>query len=1046
MKKSVPKMPVLAVPALLGGLLLLPVASQATAWSLERSSAPVAIQQVADGSVSGRITDNTGVGIPGVTVLVKGTSNGSVTNADGRYNTTAPAGATLVFSFVGYVTQEVVVNGRTDVDAQLLVDTQRLSEVVVVGYLTQDRQNVTSAVASVDTRETNKVPVPTLAAAIQGRVAGVQVESAGSPGAVPNILIRGVGTVGSNSNPLYVIDGLWTDNIRDLSPTDIESATVLKDASSTAVYGSRGANGVIIITTKHGQAGEPKVSFNGYTGVESIYRKYQLTNHSQWADRANVAAINAGLAPTPGAVKGPGGAFSNAIDTDWQKEFFRDGKVQDYNLTFSGGSSSGKSATNFLLSAGYFNQQGIVKGPSFERYSVRLNSGLTKGRLKLSESALLTRINTTLLNNVAFVDVLTELPGIPVYNPLNYGGFGYGSTNLFNYSTNPIGSQEILSSTQKNNRLQSSVSAEFSIFDFLSYKLNLGLEIHDYNDRNARREGYIRLGESNVNTSYLFENRGTQINTIVENTLNFNKRFGEHSVNALVGYSEQTYHGDNASANASGFRAVPQYFFVLNAGTNPSPPTVGGGVDDFAKRSYFSQLNYDFRNRYLITGSFRRDGSSRFDRDNQYANFGAGSVGWRVSEEEFFKSAVPVVNNLKLRASYGVNGNDQLPGSYLYQATVNQNVNYPLGTSQAIQNGAIQTSLESKGIRWESRYTTDFGIDLALLDSRVTLAADYYISTTKNALVSPPLPAYIGTAGFRQPYSNLGEIENRGFEFALGYHENRKAFTYGADLTLATLRNKVLKLSDLQPQIPGALGLTQTMVGEPISRLYLVHMLGIFQSDEEIRNYKSADGTIIQPLARPGDVKYEDVNGDGKITIGGDRQFVGNPFPTLQFGLNLTAAYKGFDLSVFLQGVTGNSILNSTRASLDVMDGGGNFRSDLDPWTPDNPSNTTPRLVSNGGNEAVKNFERASTRWVEDGSYLRLKNVQLGYTFPKSLNSMVRGLGSVRVYVTGRNVFTLTKYTGFDPETPGLGIFGRGIDDGTYPNVRTFTGGLQVNF
>ncbi|HEX8507339.1 MAG TPA: TonB-dependent receptor [Hymenobacter sp.] len=1032
-------------------MLLLPAIGQATIAAPKTLA--VAMWQAADSPVTGRITDASGAGIPGVTVLVKGTTNGTQTDADGRYTITAPTDATLVFSFVGYATQEVAVGGRSSVDTRLAVDAQGLSEVVVVGYLTQDRQNVTSAVSSVDTREATKVPVPTLTQALQGRVAGVQVESAGNPGAVPNVNIRGVGSLGSGSNPLYVIDGLWTDNIRDLSPTDIETATVLKDASSTAVYGSRGANGVILITTKRGSSGDPKISFNGYQGVESIYKKYDLTNHSEWADRAAVAFANGGLVQgvppsSAGAYKGSS-AYSNAIDTDWQKEFFRTGKIQDYNLTLSGGTTSGKSATNFLLSAGYFNQEGIVKGPKFERYSVRLNSGLRRGRLKVGESLLLTHINTTLLNNIAFVDVLTELPGIPVYNPANFGGYGFGSTNLFNYSTNPIGAQEILNSTQKNNRLQGSVNAEFSFTDFLSYKINLGLEVHDYNDRNARKEGYLRLGESTPNTTYLFENRGTQNFVLVENTLNFNKRFGDHNVNAVLGYSEQRYSSNNASANATGFLSSPQYFFSLSSGTNSAtPPNVGGGFDEYTKRSYFSQVNYDFKNRYLITGSFRRDGSSRFDPNNQYANFGAGSVGWRVSEEEFFKSAAPFINNLKLRASYGVNGNDNLggAGNYAYQAVVNQNVNYPLGTSQALANGAIQLALPSANIRWESRYTTDFGLDMALLDSRLTLSADYYVSRTKNALVNPILPAYLGVSGYTPPFTNLGEVENRGFELALGYRENRKAFTYGADVTLTTLRNEVIALSALQPNVPGFLGVTRTSVGHPISQLYVVRQIGIFQSREEILNYKSANGTVIQPLAQPGDVKYEDTNGDGVITLDKDRQFVGTPFPTLQYGLNLTAGFKGFDLSIFFQGVTGNSVLNSTRASLDVLDGAGNFSSDISPWTPTNPSNTTPRLVYGGGAEAVKNFERASTRWVESGAYFRLKNVQLGYTFPKALSSKVQGLGDVRLYVTGRNVFTITKYTGFDPETPGNGIFGRGVDDGTYPNVRAFTGGLQVNF
>jgi len=1043
MRKSIPKLRQLAVPVALGCLSIQPLMAAPLPSTSSSHLAPVA------GPVSGRIVDEKGAGLPGVNVIVKGTTVGTQTDTDGRYTIQVPDGATLVFSFIGYSSQEIAVGGRTTVDVALAPDTKSLSDVVVVGYLTQDRQNVTSAVSNLNVREAEKTPVPTLTQAFQGRVAGVQVESSGNPGSVPNVLIRGVGTIGSGSGPLYVIDGLWTDNIRDLSPTDIESTTVLKDASSTAVYGSRGANGVIVITTKRGQAGEPKISASGYMGVENIYRKYNLTNHSEWADRSAQAYRNAGLDPTlrmPGAVKGTA-AYSDAIDTDWQKEFFRTGKVQDYNVTFSGGSSVGKSSTNFLISGGYFNQEGIVRGPSFERYNLRLNSGFTRGKLKVTQSALLTHINTTLLNEVPFVDVLAELPGIPVYNPANFGGYGYGSANLFNYSVNPIGAQQILNRTQKNNLLQGNVVGEFAFTDWLSYRLNLGIDQHDYNDKNARREGYIRLGESSPNTTYLFENRGTSTFLLAENTLNFNKRFGEHGVNALIGYSEQRTSVNNATANATGFSSQPQYFFVLGAGTNTATPaTVGGTIDEYTKRSYFSQLNYDFKNRYLITASFRRDGSSRFDATRRYANFGAGSLGWRISEEDFFKNALPAVNSLKLRASYGVNGNDLLPGSYLYQPTINQSVFYPLGTTQGLQPAAIQTTLEARNIRWESRYTTDFGFDLALLDSRLTLSADYYTSTTKDALINPPLPAYVGTAGFLPPYTNLGQIRNRGFEFALGYHEGRKAFTYGADLTLTTVRNEVLQLSDIQPVIPGDFSATLTQAGQPISRLYVLDMLGIFQSQDEINNYKSADGRVIQPLAQPGDVKFRDVNGDGAITLGGDRQYMGNPFPTLQGGLNLTAGFKGIDLSVFWQGQTGNSVLNVTRTAVESLYGDTNFNRDITPWTVDNRSNTTPRLVYGGGAEAVKNNEIASSRWVEDGSYLRLKNVQIGYTFPKALTSKISGSSTVRVFLTGRNIVTFTKYTGFDPETPGVGIFGRGIDNGTYPNVRTFTGGLQVNF
>ncbi|WP_324678031.1 TonB-dependent receptor [Hymenobacter sp. GOD-10R] len=1045
MKKPVPRMRRFTIPVLLCCLPLQPFVAAANIPIIkDNSRMGLDFRPLADIALKGRVTDEKGQGLPGVNVVVKGTTNGAQTDADGNYTLTAPDNGTLVISYVGYVAQEVAINGRTTVAISLAPDTKALNEVVVVGYLTENRQNLSSAVSSADVAESRKTPVPTVSQAIQGRVAGVQVQGSSGPGASPVITIRGVGNLGAGSNPLYVIDGLWSDNIRDLNPNDVESLTVLKDASSTAVYGSRGANGVVIITTKKGSSGAPKISFNGYTGVESVYKRYDLTNASEWADRNAAASRAAGLDPFPGANKAAG-TFNPNIDTDWQKEFFQTGKINDYNLSFSGGSSTGNNASNFLISAGYFNQQGIVEGPSFERYSLRLNSGMTKGKFKIQENAQITHINTKLLNGVPFVEVLTALPGIPVYDPATSSGYGFGTDALPNYSTNPIGLQNIINNTQYNNRLQGSLSAEYAFFDFLTYRLNLGIESHDFKDRTTQRVGALRRGDA-VNPAYLTENRGDETFLLAENTLNFNKRLGEHNVNVVLGYSEQKFRATNASATNRGYSSVPQYYFVLGAGT--SNPGVDGTNYQNGKRSYFIQATYDYKGRYLLSGSFRRDGSSRFSKDNQYGNFGAGSIGWRISEEDFFKEALPIINNLKLRASYGVNGNDGLPNAYLYQATINQNVNYP-NAAGGIAQGSSQITLASNGIQWEERYTSDAGLDLSLLDDRVTLSADYYISNTKKALVNPPIPVYLGNFG-GNPYRNFGNLRNQGFELAVGYHETKKAFTYGADFNLTTIKNEVTSIAE-GGQIPDPEGITFTQVGQPVGQFYLIPFEGIFQTQEEVLNYKNAGGQVIQPYASPGDVKYRDSNGDGIIN-NRDRVAVGNPFPKVQMGLNLTAAYKGFDLSVFLQGVTGNNVFNEAKFWLSRYDGVSNYERDALPWTPENPSNTNPRLLAanspnaNLSQAASQNNIFASTRWLEKGDYARLRNVQVGYTFPKTLISKIQGVGNVRVYLTGRNIYTLTNYSGFDPETPGTGFFGRGVDNGSYPNVRSFTAGLQVDF
>jgi TonB-linked SusC/RagA family outer membrane protein len=1055
MRKSIPKLRQLAVPVALGCLSLQPVLATPLAATSSSHLAPVA------GPVSGRIVDEKGAGLPGVNVIVKGTTTGTQTDADGRYTIQAPDGATLVFSFVGYGSQEVAVGGRATIDVALSPDSKSLTDVVVVGYLAEDRQNLTSAVAPLDVKEAQKTPVATTVQAIQGRVAGVQIQGSGGPGDTPVITVRGPGSAGaSNSGPLYVIDGLWTDNIRDLNPNDIATLNVLKDASSTAVYGSRGANGVIQITTKRGKSGAPTIGINAYTGIDQLYKRYNLTNASQWADRAVQAYANAGIDPLnagqnslAGAVKTAGGAFNPNVDTDWQKEFFRTGRTEDYNVNFSGGTADGKSASNYLISGEYFHQQGIVRGPDFKRYSLRLNSGLTKGRFRFQENAQLTHLGTTLLNGAPFVDVLLFLPSIPVYDPNNLGGFGTGSTTQNTFATNPVGAQQLLTRTQSDNRLAGNFTMDYSIFDFLTYRLNLAIDGHTYNNADAQRAGILRQNTP-INTTSLSEYQGYDVFLMAENTLNFNKTFGEHHVNALVGYSEQDTKYHNTFAQAQGFTALPQYYFVLDAGTTSGGASVGGTDGEITRRSFFGQATYDYKNRYLASASFRRDGSSRFTPQNRWGNFGGGSLGYRISEEDFFKNALPQITNLKLRASYGLIGNEALGGNYygayLPYPSVAQSVNYVLGTGQTFVNGATQITLASPDIKWEERRTKDVGLDMALFENRLSLSADYYIAETRNALAPTQLPVYLGNFGGAL-YRNAGSIENRGFELALGYHDTRKAFTYGADLTLTTLRNRVTELPNVGQQIPDGAGLTLTTVGQPLGAFYLIPMSGIFQSKDEVNAYKSADGKVIQPYASGGDVKYTDSNGDGVIDSK-DRVFVGSPYPKVQYGLNLTAAYKGFDVSVFWQGVTGNQIFNNAKFALERYDGPNNYEADVQPWTAQNPSSSVPRLLQGGSTDpnlaqsAAQNSLYFTTRWLENGAYLRLKNVQVGYTFGKNLLGWAPAIGSLRVYVTGRNLVTFTKYSGFDPEITGTEYYGRGIDNSAYPNVRTLTAGVQATF
>lgn len=1053
MKKPIPNLRWLALPALVCCLPLTVAAEASVAASVRVALPPiVATVLAADLTVSGRVTDETGSGVPGVNVVVKGTTNGTQTDTDGRYSITAPDNATLVVSYVGYTAREVAVGGRTTIDVALAPDAKALSEVVVLGYTTQNRQNLTSAVSAVDVLQAKKAPVATITEAIQGRTTGVQISNSGTPGQAPNINIRGIGTLGgSGSSPLYVVDGLWTTNIRDINPTDIESLTVLKDASSTAIYGSQGANGVIIITTKKGKSGKPVIGFNAYAGVQNTVDRWDLANASEWAALSREAYQNAGLTPLASALNP-----ENYADTDWQDEILRTGNVQDYNLNFSGGSTGDNFNTNFLISGGYFNQKGALIGTDFERYTLRLNSGLTTGRFKLSESLQLTHAYTNLPSaggafstapgGGAFQDAVRLLPTIPVYdaNEPTGSGFGYGNAAANTFGTNPVGSQLIREDTQYNNRLQGSVKAEYAFFDFLSYRLNFGVETLDFVDRSSRKNGRVTQNQpQNEYQSSLQERRGDNSFLILENILDFNKSFGDNNLNVVLGYSEQRGRNSVAEGINRGYGQGPNYNFVLSAGTTGAQ--VLGTENEYSKRSYFTQAVYDYKNRYLVTGSFRRDGSSRFDPSERYGNFGAGSLGWRISEENFLKEAAPSISNLKARFSYGVNGNDAI-GEYRFQGVINQNANYVFN-GETVTIGSIQTTIPSQGIRWESRYTTNYGLDLGLLEDRITLSADYYISRTEDALVQPQLLGSLGNFGDR-PFVNIGDIENQGFELQLGYQDNRKAFTYGISGNLTTVKNEVLRLNEEGDNIPS--GATRTQAGHPVGAFFLIPFDGVFQTQEEVTNHVSSNGTIIQRYAAPGDARYRDVNDDGQINDS-DRIFYDTSIPKVQYGISANAGYKGIDFSFLFQGVGGNQLFNVARATMDRTDDPANFRADFTPWRPDAPSSTTPRALQGGGTtanlrEAAANNARGSSRFLEDGSYLRLKNISVGYTFPKSLTEKVKSISTVRIYVTGQNVLTFTDYSGPDPEVVNTNFFERGVDFSSFPNLRTFTGGIQLGF
>ncbi|MGI4743488.1 MAG: SusC/RagA family TonB-linked outer membrane protein [Janthinobacterium lividum] len=1037
MKKIVPPHGRLLIPML---ACYLPLAVATAAPVAARAAELSRTASQPNAPVTGRVTDDKGEGLPGATVLVKGSTQGTSTDVNGNFTIDVPTGGSLVISSIGYATQTIVVGSQTTLNVRLASDAQQLSEAVVVGYLTQERQNVTGSVATVGATEVRRAPVASVGEAIQGRLAGVQVTNSGVPGQGPVVNIRGLGSLGgSNSGPLYVIDGLWIEPTssagRDVNPADVESVQVLKDAAALAPYGNSGANGVIVITTKKGKSGTPAISFNASGGVQNLVKRLDLANAAQWAAVNNQAYDNAGSPRQPYAANLPTG-----IDTDWQKELFKQGSVQDYNLGFSGGGPN----SNFNVSGGYFKQQGTIIGPQFERFTARVNTGFNRGRLRVGENLQLVRANQTYVNGAPFTEVLRMLPVIPVYDPTVAGGFGIGNNNAVTFGTNPIALQRLLTATSTNNRVLGNVYGEFQIFDFLRYRLNLGLEYHGFRDQQKRQYGVWRRNDITQPSNY-GDDQGNELFGQVENTLTFDKTFGLHNLTVVGGYSRQRRSFEFTRGVNFGYGTGPIYYWALDAGTQ-TPQVIGSSYVQ-GKESLFGQVTYDYDRRFLVTGAFRRDGSSQFAPDRRWGNFGAGSVGWRISKEKFMEN-VTAISDLKLRASFGSLGNQYLSGayggSYLYQGALNTNANYVLGTSQTIQNGAIQSTLASN-VRWEERRTQNYGFDLALLENRFSLSADYYISRTANALVSPNLPQVLGNAG-ALPFQNLGLLENRGFEFRVGYSDDRKAFKYGASANLTTLTNKVLNLNsgsiegtptNFLTGGPGAI--TRTETGYEIGSFYLYQFDGIYQTGE----------ANIPAGLQAGDVRYKDTNGDGQITDA-DRVHVGRVFPRLQYGLNLTAGYGGFDVAAFFQGVQGNTVFNDSKYWLERTDDNNNHLASFSPWTTTNPSTTTPRAIiaggPNGGTAPGNNDRYNTTRWLEDGSYLRLKNVQIGYSLPKGLLERTKYIGSLRLFLTGQNVFTVTKYSGYDPETVGQGSLARGVDQGSYPNLRSFTLGLQAGF
>lgn len=990
--------------------------------------------------VSGVVTDEKGMPVPGASVVIKGTRQGVSTNAKGEFVLRdVPKGAVLIISSLGYTPREISADGQTNITIILREHIGRLNEAVVVGYGTVKKSDITGSVASVNENDIKATPVTDLDRAMQGRAAGVLVtQNSARPGGAATIRIRGTGSVNAGNAPLYVVDGFPTNSINDINPADIESIEILKDASSTAIYGSRGSNGVIMVTTKRGRKGESSVNFESYYGIQSVRRKIPLLNAQQYAEFINEARVNGGGAPYFDGSSAERPLPANVgKGTDWQDEVFRQAPIQNYQLSFTGGETK----TRYAISGNYYNQDGILLNSYFKRYTLRANvdrevtTRLTAG---LSMQAAYTKSNASRTETDGGASsgvtnaAVNYAPTFPVYNANGRYYRDQGPLNG-NLVDNPVGLANEITDQVSSIRLLANFFAEYRIMDGLSFRTSWGADLSSFKT-NYYATRQIGLGAGTNGDASVSAGQG--INWLNENTLTYTKVFaGVHNLTAMAGYTTQAYHNENVTANATNF--IDDFAKYNNLASGATLRTPGSGAGDWALISYLARVNYGFDNRFLLTLTARSDGSSRFGPNNKYGFFPSGALAWRVINENFMKGQ-QLISELKLRTSYGLTGNQEI-GDYGYLSFIS-NVKYPFGTTPVLQTGGVPGGISNHDLSWEKNAQLDAGVDIGLFRNRVMLTADYYIKTTSDLLFSVNVPQ---TTGYSSSLQNIGRVENRGFELGLNtVNIDGPALKWNSAFNISFNRNKVLAL-DGRPEFTagsgsghlGVWGNTVLMkVGGPLGNFYGRKMTGIFQNKAEI-------DASAQKSASPGDIRYEDINSDGVINDQ-DRTVIGNGNPDFFGGLNNTVSYKGIELNIFIQGSYGNDILNFGRFDLYNLNGNNNQSADvLHRWTSANPANEVPRANSNGGQRILSSFH------IEDGSYLRVKNISLGYYFPQHLLSRVK-LASLKVYVSAQNWITFTKYKGYDPEVSRFGSssIDQGMDYGGYPTSKTLLFGLNVKF
>lgn len=983
-------------------------------------------------TVTGTVTDVNGEPIIGANIRIKGTTTGTITDIDGNFSIEAEPQSVIEVSYIGYLTQETVINNQKSIRFLLKEDTKTLDEVVVIGYGVQKKADLTGSVANINTEKLNTQSNANIGQALQGKIAGVDIVSqGGAPGSGTRIMVRGIGTL-NNASPLYIVDGMYMNSIDHITPNDIASIDVLKDASSAAIYGSRAANGVIIVTTKEGSntEGKPIIDLSVNLGISTASKFLDMLDAKGWAEVTTIARQAIGKPALDMATD-----LANKPDNDWQDIMFRPALMQNYNLSVKGG---GKYST-YYTGLGYFNQDGIVKGTNYQRYNIQSKNDYKRGIFSAGTNLIISFSHDKPLHQELrggmIGTILQSVPTLEKYDDTREGGYGGTYGDVVNIP-HPLAiiDDNIMDRYNENVKIFANLYAQIELFKGLKYKLNLTPDFSFERYKNYLNKYDFGLATNSI--TQLTERQRRRRNILVENLLTFDRTFGEHKISALAGYTYQDSRFRHIQAYGEG---LPQGLEEIDAATTNRSNE--GNSWRSVLTSILGRVFYSYQNKYLFTATIRRDGSSKFGKNNRYGYFPSFSLGWNVAEEKFMEN-VHWLDQLKLRGGYGVLGNQEID-NYQYSSTITTGINYPDGNGGLLQ-GAFPKNFANPDIKWEETAMTNVGIDFMAFNNRLSLTADYYVKNTKDILLTVPIP--ISSGGANDPIRNAGKIRNNGFEFNLGWMDQPNPdISYGINLIGSFNKNKVIAMGSESGSIKGGstnqnITTSETKAGYPIGGYWLIPTAGYFNSQEEVDAY-AKDGKKIQPAAEPGDIKFVDANNDGVINDD-DRVFQGSPFPDFTFALNGNMRYKNFDLSIGLQGVLGNKIYNATRQTLEDVTKGSNFlASCLDYWTPENKNASHPRLTWDDPN---RNTRAESDRYLENGSYLRLRSVQLGYTFPQTW--FKGAIQHARVYINAENLFTITSYSGYSPDVNADNANYRGFDNFIYPTNRTFMLGLNVTF